>query len=269
MTLRPFSFVKSIDFISSRFGAVSHDVAIVLGSGLGGLVSHLTDKRVLRTTEIPDYPRSTVPGHVGEIVSARLGAKNVLIFSGRVHFYESGSTVASAVTALVSHGLGIKTFVLTNAAGILNRSFSPGNLMVIRDQINLTFRNVLRGTEPGTQIAGPVYSRRLEQVAMASAEETGVALKSGIYLGLTGPSYETPAEVKMYRLIGGDAIGMSTIHEATYACSVGMEVLGISCLTNYSTGIGNQKLSHTEVMEVGTRVGENFSKLLLNLVGLL
>jgi purine-nucleoside phosphorylase len=255
-------FQKAAEFISSRFANVHHDMAIVLGSGLGGFTKHFTDKTLLRTDEIPDYPRSTVPGHTGEIVSVKASDKRLLVFSGRVHYYETASTVDAAVTAIVSHRLGIDKIVLTNAAGILNEQFIPGDLMVIKDQINFTFQNVLLELKVQSRDLNPIYSEELGAKLRAAAEKSGVDLKSGIYLGLTGPSYETPSEVKFYRMLGGDAVGMSTIHEALFARSVGMEVLGISCLTNYSTGITSERLSHEEVTKIGSKVDEKFSRLL-------
>ncbi|MGO9480791.1 MAG: purine-nucleoside phosphorylase [Candidatus Kryptoniota bacterium] len=262
-------FRKSADFIFARFGNMHHDVAIVLGSGLGGFTKHLSGKATVKTTEIPEYPRSTVPGHIGEIVSGSAANKRVLVFSGRVHYYETASAVDAAATAIVSHHLGIKTIVLTNAAGILNGKFSPGDLMLINDQINLTFTNVLSDLKIPLTDLNPVYSDKLAMTALISAENSRIALKSGTYLGLTGPSYETPAEVKFYRTLNADAVGMSTIHEATFARSAGIEIIGISCLTNYSTGITSDKLSHKEVTKIGVKVDENFSRLLTGLVEML
>lgn len=262
-------FPGSSEYIDRFFRGTRHDIAIVLGSGLGGFTKHLTDAITLRTTDIPGYPHSTVVGHSGEIVSAGLGSKRILVFSGRVHYYEAASAVNGAVTAIVSHELGIPGILLTNAAGILNESFSPGDLMLIKDQINFTFRNVLvdlRSHPIGVQ---PMYSERLAEKAAVASEKSGVNLKSGVYIGLTGPSYETPAEVRVYRNFGGDAVGMSTVQEAIFAKSAGMEVMGISCLTNYSTGITSQKLSHEEVTEIGAKVDERFSRLLTAFVEML
>ncbi len=259
-------FHNSAEFISAKFGNVQHDIAVVLGSGLGGFTKHLSRKKIIRTNEIADYPRSTVPGHVGEIISASITGRRVLVFSGRVHFYETASTVDSAVTSIVSHLLGIKRIVLTNAAGILNEKFVPGDLMLIKDQINLTFENILIDLKISNRNSYPIYCDSLATAAIEASEKCGVDLKRGIYLGLTGPSYETPAEVKFYRSLGGDAVGMSTIHEAAFAHSVGMDVMGISCLTNYSTGITTEKLSHEKVTKIGAKVDEKFSRLLTTFV---
>lgn len=264
---RPFR--ESSEFIARRFGNKRHDIALVLGSGLGGFTKHLTEREILSTTGIPDYPRSTVPGHSGEIVSASVANKRVLVFGGRVHYYESASTVNAAVTAIVAHELGIPKILLTNAAGILNEAFNPGDLMLIKDHLNLTFRNILSDMHfPVTNI-NPIYSEDLARLAYTAAEKSGVTLKSGSYIGLTGPSYETPAEVRYYRNLGGDAVGMSTVHEAMYAKAVGIHVAGISCLTNYSTGITSQTLSHAEVTEIGAMVDEKFSRLLTRFIELI
>jgi len=252
--------------VDSQLGRVKHDMAVVLGSGLGGFTKHLSDKKTIATNEIPGYPISTVVGHRGEIVSALSGEKRILVFSGRVHFYETLSATASAVTAIMAHHLGIKKIILTNAAGILNRLFAPGELMIVTDHINLTSRNVLM--DLGCSLTGidPIYSGRLNSIALSAASKINTELRSGVYIGLTGPAYETAAEVKYYRQLGGDAIGMSTIHEATFARHVGMEVLGISCLTNYSTGITNKKLSHSEVTDIGRSVSARFAELLAAII---
>lgn len=263
------AFESSADFIAKEFGGRQHLAAVVLGSGLGGFTNHLADKQVLHTVDIPGYPTPTVIGHSGEIVSAEARGKRILVFSGRAHYYETASTLNASVTAIVSHALGIKTIILTNASGILNESFYPGDLMLIKDQLNLTFRNVLQDLRlPATNI-GPVYSEHLAGLAYAAAARAGVNLKGGVYVGLTGPSYETPAEVRVYRKLGGDAVGMSTVQEALYARAVGMQVMGISCLTNYSTGITSEKLSHSEVTEIGARVDAKFSLLLSTFIELL
>lgn len=266
-------FSQQADFIGEHFfrrDPVSRtrifDIAVVLGSGLGGFTNHLEKKFALSTAHIPGYPASSVPGHRGEIVSAYLGRRRLLVFSGRVHYYETVSTIDASVTAIVSHLLGIKRIILTNAAGILKTTFSPGSLMLIDDQINLTSGSVLADLQVPVTNLNPVYDRRLIQIASKASLETGVPLERGTYIGLTGPTYETEAEVKFYRQIGGDAIGMSTIHEAMFARYAGMEVMGISCLTNYSTGIRPQKLLHKEVTDIGRRVDKNFSRLLMSII---
>ena len=260
-------FEESIGYLRENFAGKAHDIAVVLGSGLGGFTRHLDEKESLSTTDIPGYPRSTVIGHSGRIMSARVADRRVLVFSGRVHYYESASTLHAAVTAIVSHFLGIKVIVLTNAAGILNETFYPGDLMLVKDQLNLTSRNVLADLHFPVGNVNPIYSEPMAGLMYEASERAGVNLKGGTYVGLTGPSYETPAEVRMYRALGGDAVGMSTVHEALYARAAGMDVVGISCLTNYSTGITSGKLSHAEVTEIGARVETKFSGLLTAFIG--
>ena len=162
-------FQRSAEFISGHFNNVHHDIAIVLGSGLGGFTRHLSDKIVLDIDKIPDYPRSAVPGHVGEIIGGEIGGKRILVFNGRVHFYETESTIDSAVTAIVSYQLGIKKILLTNAAGILNEKFSPGDLMSIKDQINLTSRNILLDLKMPVVDLNPIYSEKLASAAFIAA----------------------------------------------------------------------------------------------------
>ena len=255
-------FEESIKYLREKFAARTHDVAVVLGSGLGGFTKHLGGKDSIPTTDIPGYPHSTVTGHSGEVMSARVADKRVLVFSGRVHYYESASTLNAAATAIVSHALGVKTVVLTNAAGILNEAFYPGDLMLIKDQLNFTFKNILGELRFPAGNIHPIYSERLAVMMYEASVRAGVNLKGGTYVGLTGPSYETPAEVSMCRKLGGDAVGMSTVQEALYARAAGLDVVGISCLTNYSTGITPEKLSHAEVTEIGARVDKKFSALL-------
>ncbi len=269
LALNSIPFQRSTDFIKARFKNTRHDIAIVLGSGLGNFTKHLPGKIILNTDEIPDYPQSTVAGHKGEIISAKIANKNALVFSGRVHFYETGSTLDAAATAIVSCQLGIRNILLTNAAGILNDKFSPGDIMLIMDQLNLTFRDVRIDLSIRTYAANPVYDQRLAFSAVQAAERAGVSLKKGIYVGLTGPSYETPSEVKFYKSLGGDAVGMSTIQEALFAQSAGMRVLGISCLTNYSTGISTKKLYHQEVTTIAQKTDKKFSKLIIELINIL
>jgi purine-nucleoside phosphorylase len=272
-------FKKSAAFIRRRLNRGQHDIAVVLGSGLGGFTELLSEKKVLKTNDVPGYPHSTVPGHAGEIISGTLGKKKILVFAGRVHYYESGSTIEAAATSIVAYHLGIKKILLTNAAGILNSNFNPGDLMLIEDQINLTFRNVLLDLKyPAVTLEGLkteqinlqrgdyIYSQKLMRLATAAAQKLSIGLRSGVYVGLTGPSYETPAEVRFYRDIGGDAVGMSTVHEAIFACSVGMEILGVSCLTNYSSGITTMRLSHEEVIKIGSKANEKFSRLLVGII---
>lgn len=248
------------------------DVAIVLGSGLGDFATALQDAVACAYSDVPNWPASAVVGHAGRLVVGTLAGKRVAALSGRVHYYEGHDlrTVTFAIRALGV--FGVRTLVLTNAAGGINLGFDPGTLMLIDDHINLLGSNPLIG--PNDERFGPrfpdmteVYSRRLRDAALEAAGAAGVRLARGIYVALHGPSYETPAEIRFLRGIGADAVGMSTVPEAIVARHMGMEVLGISCITNPAAGVLPRPLVHDEVMEVATRVRGEFSSLLEAIVG--
>ena len=258
-------------FVRDRIPAAP-EIAIVLGSGLGDFASHVGDAAVMPYESVPGWPPAKVIGHAGKLVVGTVRGKTVAVLSGRAHFYE-GHPMASVVFATrVVGALGVKTMLLTNAAGGINTSFSQGALMVIDDHINLVGTNPLVG--PNDERFGPrfpdmteVYSKRLRAVADRAAERNGLSLAHGVYVGLHGPSYETPAEIRYLRAIGADAVGMSTVAEAIAARHVGMEVLGISCITNMAAGVLPQPLNHAEVMETAQRVRGAFIALLEEIVG--
>jgi purine-nucleoside phosphorylase len=257
-------------FVRERIPAAP-GIAIVLGSGLGGFASQAADPVVLPYESLPGWPRATVIGHAGKLVVGTVRGRTVAVLSGRAHFYE-GHPMANVVFATrVMGALGVKTLLLTNAAGGINTSFSQGALMAIDDHINLVGTNPLIG--PNDERFGPrfpdmteVYSKRLRAVADRAAERNGLSLAHGIYVGLHGPSYETPAEIRGLRAIGADAVGMSTVAEAIAARHMGMEVLGISCITNMAAGVLPQPLNHAEVMETAQRVRGAFVALLEEIV---
>lgn len=246
--------------------------AVVLGSGLGALADRVSDPLVLPYDAIPNWPASTVVGHAGRLVTGHIRDRYVAVLSGRAHCYEGHppATVVFGVRALAL--LGVRTLVLTNAAGGVNIAFGPGALMVIDDHINLMGTSPLIG--PNEERLGPrfpdmteVYSRRLRTLAFDAAVEAGVLLVHGVYAALHGPSYETPAEIRYLRTIGADAVGMSTVPEAIAARHMGVEVLGISCITNPAAGVLPAPLRHEEVMEVADRTGSRFVTLLEEIVG--
>jgi purine-nucleoside phosphorylase len=248
------------------------DVAIVLGSGLGAFADGLTDGRAIDYGEIPHWPAAHVIGHSGRLVSGTIHGKRVLVLAGRVHYYEGHDlrTVTFAIRALGV--LGVKTLILTNAAGGINTNFSSGALMVIDDHINLFGTNPLMG--PNEDRFGPrfpdmteVYSKRLRALAEATAKDLKLPLEHGIYVAVHGPSYETPAEIYAFRTLGADAVGMSTVPEAIVARHMGIEVLGISCISNMAAGVLPQPLHHDEVMETTRRVRGQFGSLLEGIVG--
>ncbi len=256
--------------VHARAGATP-DVAIVLGSGLGDFAATLGDAVTIPYTDIPHWPASAVVGHAGTLVVGALGGKRVAALSGRAHYYEGHDMrrVSFAVRALGA--LGVPTLILTNAAGGINLAFEPGTLMVMDDHINLMGTNPLVGANddrfgPRFPDMSEVYSRRLRDLADDVARQQRSPLEHGIYAALHGPSYETPAEIRYLRTIGADAVGMSTAPEAIVARHMGLEVLGISCITNMAAGVLPQPLVHDEVMETARRVRARFSALLEGIV---
>ncbi len=228
-------------------------IGIILGTGLGGLVDRMEDTTVIPYTDIPNFPRSTVEGHAGNLVCGLLGGRPVLAMQGRFHYYEGFPMREVTYPIYVMKLLGIRTLIVTNAAGGINQDFRPGDLMLLTDHINLLGTNPLIG--PNDERFGPrfpdlseAYSRRLLEQARTAAQALGISWREGVYLATTGPSYETAAEIRAFASLGADAVGMSTVPEVIVANYLGMEVLGISCITNLATGIATVKHSHAEVM---------------------
>ena len=247
------------------------EVALVLGSGLGDFADTLQDPVVMPYGELPYWPAPKVVGHAGRLVVGRAGGRRVAVLSGRVHFYEGHDMATVVFATRVMGRLGVKQLVLTNAAGGINTGFAQGALMIIDDHINMMGSNPLIG--PNDERMGvrfpdmsEVYSRRLRQVAGDVAKARGIAVIHGVYVAVHGPSYETPAEIRFFRTIGADAVGMSTVPEAIAARHIGMEVLGISCITNMAAGILPQPLVHDEVMETARRVRGSFMSLLEGII---
>ncbi len=243
------------------------DTAIVLGSGLGDYGETLDDLKRVKYTDIPGFSASTAPGHAGELLSGVKNGKRVLVMSGRFHRYEGIAIRQLAVPVYVFRLLGVKTLILTNAAGGVNLAYQPGDLMLISDYINLTGDSPLTG--PNIDEIGPrfpdmsnVFTERLRGIARQTAEEMGLALREGVYCWMPGPCYETPAEIRMIRLLGADAVGMSTVPDAMAARHAGMDVLGISCITNMAAGILDQPITHQEVLETGRRIQADFRALI-------
>lgn len=253
-------------FLRGRLGEVP-SIAVVLGSGLGAFAERLDGALRVPYTEIPHWPASTVVGHAGTLVCGASASRRVLTLAGRAHVYEGHDLPTVTFGTRVLGRLGVKTLVLTNAAGGINTSFTPGTLMVIDDHINLMGSNPLVG--PNDERFGvrfpdmtEVYAPRLRAIVDEAASAAGVVVRHGIYVGLHGPSYETPAEIRFLRTIGADAVGMSTVPEAIVARHMGLDVLGISCITNPAAGVLPEPLHHDEVMEVARRVSGEFMALL-------
>lgn len=247
------------------------EVGIILGSGLGEYAERIKVEQIIRYEEIKEFPVATIAGHKGQFVFGYIAEKPVVIMQGRVHYYE-GYKMSDVVLPIRLMGLmGIKSLLLTNAAGGINTKFSQGALMMITDHIATAVPNPLIGSNlDGLGERFPdmseVYSSRMRDVIKKSAQECGITIEEGIYVQLTGPSYETPAEIRMCRAWGADAVGMSTACEAIAARHMGIEVAGISCITNMAAGILNQKLSHEEVQETANRVAEDFKKLVTQVI---
>jgi purine-nucleoside phosphorylase len=255
--------------IADRLGVVP-DVAIVLGSGLGKLAERLEGARRIPYAEIPGFPRTTVVGHQGELVAGSLGGKPLLVQSGRFHLYEGHAAQTVAMPVRVMAALGVRTLILTNAAGGIRRTFARGALMMIADHVNLTFRNpligpVLPGEERFPDMSEP-YDGALRSLARAVARERKIALEEGVYVQLLGPSYETPAEVRMAERLGADAVGMSTAVEVVAARARGMRCLAFSTITNPAAGTTAERLDHSEVMEVAARVAGDLESLVEGVV---
>jgi purine-nucleoside phosphorylase len=247
------------------------EIGLILGSGLGVLGDELEDAVTIPYEDIPHFPISTVEGHAGELLIGKLQGRSVVLMRGRFHMYEGYEPERTALPVRVMKELGVTTLLVTNAAGGVNLEYKPGNLMLISDHINLTGRNPLVG--PNDNALGlrfpdmsDAYSRRLRKIAKDTAAELGVSVQEGVYVGLLGPNYETPAEIRMLRTLGVDAVGMSTVSEVIVARHSGIEVLGISCISNMAAGILDQPLSHLEVMETTDRVKEQFLSLVLSVI---
>ena len=257
--------------IRSRI-SVEPRIALVLGSGLGGFADDFEEAVGIPYEDIPGFVRSTAQGHAGRLVIGKIDSVPVLAMQGRVHYYEGYSLEEVTFPVRTFGLLGVKTLVLTNASGGINVQLTQGALMVISDHLNLMGVNPLRG--PNDERFGPrfpdmsaVYSPELQELVIDEAKAIGVEVRRGIYGALTGPSYETPAEIHLLRNLGADAVGMSTVPEAIVARHMGLEVLGISCITNMAAGISDAPINHEEVMATGDLVRETFAELLRRVIG--
>ena len=243
------------------------ELGIVLGSGLGGLADDLEDAVAIPFAELPGWPAATAPGHVGRLLLGRLAGRPVAMLQGRFHLYEGNSPGLVVQPVLLVRRLGARIVILTNAAGGLDPSFGPGTLMAITDHLNLTGQNPLTGAnadEIGDRFTDmtDAWSPRLRAGLHAAARAEGVELAEGIYVGLTGPNYETPAEVRLYASMGGHAVGMSTVMECIAARWAGLEVCGVSLVTNAGAGYSGEPLTHEEVLAAGAEAGPRFSQVL-------
>lgn len=261
---------KTVDYIKSKIGDFKPEIAIVLGSGLGELADEYCEIK-LAYSEIPDFPVSTVKGHNGNLVFAKVNGKNIMMMQGRFHFYEGHSMQTVTYPIKIMKKLGVETILITNAAGGVNPYFKPSSLMIIKDHINFMGTNPLIGPNDDTlgerfPDMSEVYTKSLREIAHTCSKNLNIPVEEGIYIALTGPTYETPAEVNMVRTLGADAVGMSTVPEAIVASYLKMKVLGISCICNSAAGISTVGLSHKEVLEAAEKAKTNFKKLVLEII---
>lgn len=257
-------------FITSKT-TIKPEIGLILGSGLGVLAEEITEPVIIPYEEIPHFPVSTVEGHKGQWVIGKLNGKNVVAMQGRFHFYEGYSLEEVTFPVRVMKAMGVKTLLITNASGGIQLDYEPGDLMIIKDHLNMTGSNPLIG--PNDESFGvrfpdmsTAYDPELRKLAWKVAGQNGIDMKEGVYVGLTGPSYETPAEIRMLRILGADAVGMSTVPEVIVARHSGIRVLGISCISNMAAGILPQPLSHQEVMETGEKVKDKFLRLVRGVI---
>ena len=260
---------ESADYLRARIGAFQPDVAMVLGSGLGYLGDEVEDAVAVDYKDIPWFKASTAPGHKGRLVFGRLSGKNVAVMQGRMHHYEGYSYEEVSYAVRVLRLLGCSALVVTNAAGCVNTEWKAGDLMLITDQIKIFMESPLRGENipefgPRFPDSSHLYTPALQDVARAAARDLGLPLREGVYMYFPGPQYETPAEVRLARLVGADAAGMSTAPEVITAGHCGMQVLGFTLLSNMAAGILDQPLSEQEVLDAAEAAKDKFSRLVLS-----
>lgn len=260
---------KATRFLKEK-GIEKPEIGLILGSGLGELANEAENAIAVPYEDIPEFPVSTVEGHAGQLVYGDLGGKKVLAMQGRFHYYEGYSMKEVTFPVRVMKALGVESLVVTNAAGGVNENFTPGDLMIITDHINMIGLNPLHG--PNDNDLGPrftdmsnAYDKEYQRMIEDVAKKQDISIQKGVYMGLSGPTYETPAEVRMVRTLGGDAVGMSTVPEVIIANHAGLRVAGISCITNYAAGM-QESLNHDEVVEVTTRVRETFKSLVKSVI---
>ena len=256
---------NAVDYLRSRTDA-EPEMGMILGSGLGDFADTLENRLVIPFTDIPDFPAATVPGHAGAFVFGTKHGKSVVCLQGRLHYYEGHPMSVLTMPVRIMAKLGVKTLLLTNAAGGVNSNYRPGDLMLITDHINYSGSNPLIGEHheafgPRFPDVTDLYSSGLRLKIKLAAVEAGINLRQGVYIMFSGPSYETPAEIRMARYLGADAVGMSTVPEAIVAAQCGINCLGVSCITNLAAGVSPHKLSHQEVMETAALVHDKFHSL--------
>lgn len=257
---------ETLDYINSKINNLNVDVAIILGSGLGCFCDDLDGIRI-KYDEIPHFGESSVIGHKGELLFCEIEGKNAVIMQGRFHYYEGNSLQVATYPIKIFKKLGVKTLFITNAAGATHQNLKVGDIMLINDHINFMGTNPLIGKNDETlgvrfPDMSDCYTKKIQELARKCANELDIELKEGVYLATTGPSYETAAEVKAFRILGADVIGMSSVPEAIVSNYLNMDTVGFSSVTNYATGVGENKLSHQEVIEIGKISSQKLAKLI-------
>jgi purine-nucleoside phosphorylase len=270
VTNAPPDVASASSLIRDQLGGCRPRLAIILGSGLGQLADRIERVANIPYADIPGFPPSTVVGHAGRLVAGAIEGCEVIALSGRFHLYEGHSAAVAGLPVRVAHALGARALFVSNAAGGIRSTLHPGDLMLIDDHINLMWRNpligpVVDGDERFPDMSAP-YDRELLAILRDVALDARIPVQEGVYAAMLGPSYETPAEVRMLRWMGADAVGMSTIPEVLTARAIGMRVAGVSCVTNHAAGITGQPLSHQEVIEIADRVSESFERLVRGFV---
>jgi purine-nucleoside phosphorylase len=261
------------DFLEAKLAGFKPDVALIVGSGLGGIASGIAKPTVISYTDVPHFPKPTVAGHAGQMIFGEMAGKKLMVLSGRFHYYE-GRTLAEIVYPVhVIDALNVKVLIVTNAAGGVNPQYNPGDLMIIEDHINLMGTNPLLGMADNGAVKfldmSQAYSARLREKLDNAAEKLQLMVRRGVYVATTGPNYETPAEVKAFAWLGADAVGMSTVPEVIIARYHNIEVAGISCIANLAAGITNKKLSHDEVLAISSATQDKLGKLLTEFINML
>ncbi len=264
------TLAQATSYLQERLPVQSPVAAIVLGSGLGGLAQRIQGATRVSYRDIPGFAEPSVEGHAGELLHGTLGGREVLALAGRFHMYEGHEAEHSAFPVRVVHALGAPTLILSNAAGGIRRTFTPGQLMIVSDHLNLMFRNpllgaVVTGDDRFPDMSAP-YDRALIRQLHDCARALGIRLEEGVYCGLLGPTYETPAEVRMLERLGADAVGMSTVHEVVVGRAMGMRCAAVSCITNPAAGTSPQPINHAEVIEVTKVAAHDFERLIEALV---
>jgi purine-nucleoside phosphorylase len=265
-----FKYQTLLEFLKKQ-APFKPEVSIILGSGLGDFADELQVHKSISTSDIPDYPASTVVGHKGKIHFAEYQNKKIILFQGRIHFYEGYNINECILPVLISHKLGAKYLLLTNAAGGINKNFIPGDLMLVTSLNGILIKKELTDLIGLTNYTAKnnflnLPNADFNNLIKSAAKTEKIKLKEGVYFYTKGPTYETPAEIRFFKKFGADAVGMSTIHEAVYSSFLGMKTAAISCITNFAAGISDQKLSHSEVNETANRVKSTFSRLVKSII---